>query len=440
MSNSEATVARSNSSNSAWRIVRHMQLSHADIYEGTEEPSVPIFHPEWEQEYLETSFQPLEIRIFSFISSVYYLLHFLIVEFSNTDDGAGGNRFWVLMTWLPELYAAVSSAIVFFLVTLPKTHKFCRRIYDLICAYTILISYLAALIPSVVLEVRRARFQREGVTQISWGIDFSVFPPARTCNDSDPLQSSSLPIAYATSLGCNNLVISGNIYSIYILHVLLPRIFRNGSPTAVAVALSASAALVAALVAVGTLPRDPGASTAVAFQLLVGLGAAYFCHVRKQISRQQFAVAKGTKFATEQNRNLLNTLIPQNVVQKLAGHKGGSMLGNEVKECTVMFCSLEPQARARERERERERGTEGEREGGREGEREREGGPASMEGGRARGRARGRATHIATQSCSVLLCAGRWSCRPPRRGRSLRCWTRSRAIPREREREGGRER
>jgi hypothetical protein len=321
-----------------------MQLSHADIYEGPEEPSVPIFRPAWESEYLETSFQPLEIRIFSFISCIYYLLHFLIVVCSDADDGADGGRVWISLTWLPELYAAVSSAVIFSLSTLPQTHQLCRKAYDTICAYTVLVSYLAAVIPNVLLEVRRAGLQREDAAWISWGIDYSVFPPARTCNDTDPMRSSSLTIAYATSLGCNNLIISGNIFSIYILHVLLPRVFRIGAPTAVAVALAASASLAAALLAVGSLPRDPGACSAIAFQLLVGLGAGYLCHVRKHISRQQFAVAKGTKFATEQNRNLLNTLIPHNVVQRLAGHKGGEMLGNEIKECTVMFCSLEPQA------------------------------------------------------------------------------------------------
>jgi hypothetical protein len=346
MSRIEANLKRVNSNENAWQMVKGMLLSHADIYEGSDLPSVPIFQSEWEEEYLETSFQAMELRIFNCITCFYCLLHFLAVVCSNVYDGADGDRFWVIVTWLPELYAAVSSVIVFCLCTLPQTHKFCSRIYDAICAYTILVSYLAAVIPNALLEVRRARFQREDAAWISWGIDYSVSPPARTCNDTDPMRSSSLTIAYATSLGCNNLVISGNIFSIYILHVLLPRVFRIGAPTAVAVALVASAFLAAALLAVGSLPRDPGACSAIAFQLLVGLGAGYLCHVRKHISRQQFAVAKGTKFATEQNRNLLNTLIPHNVVQRLAGHKGGEMLGNEIKECTVMFCSLEPQAKS----------------------------------------------------------------------------------------------
>ena len=321
-----------------------MQLSHADIYEGSDRDlSVPIFRNEWEEEYLETSFQPLEIKIFSCISAIYYFLHFFIVVLANSDDGAGGNRLWVAMTWLPELFASLSGALIFALFTMHSIHKTCRHFYDPISAYMILVSYLAAVLPSVLLEVRRALFQQPGVTEIKWGLNFSTFPPLRTCNDTNPLQSHEIPVQYATSLGCNNLIISGNILSIYILHVLLPRIFRNGARMAIFVAVTTAIVLSFALLAVGTLPQDPGSISAVVFQLLVGLGAAYFCDVRKKISRQQFSVAKGTKFATEQNRNLLNTLMPQNVVQKLSNHKGTEMLGNEVKQCTIMFCSLEPQ-------------------------------------------------------------------------------------------------
>jgi hypothetical protein len=337
------TVGRSNS-NSAWKIVRRMQLSHANILENIDqEPSVPVFRKEWDEEYLETSFQPLEIKIFCCISSIYYFLHFLIVVCGNSDDGASGNRAWVTITWLPELFAAIFSICVFAFFTLDHTRKICRQIYDPISAFTIIVSYVAAMLPSVLLEVRRAQFQHADVSQITWGIDFSTFPPMRTCNDTDPLRSHQHATTYATSIGCNNLVISGNIFSIYILHVLLPRIFRNSARIAVIVALATSAGLVAALLAVGTLSHDLAVLFAVAFQLLAGLGAAYFCHVRKLISRQQFVVAKGTKFATEQNRNLLYTLIPQNVVQKLSNHKGAEMLGSEIRECAVMFCSLEPQ-------------------------------------------------------------------------------------------------
>jgi hypothetical protein len=326
-----------------------MELTKADLEEICAQTSasapIPVFRDEWEEEFIDTSFQSLEIKVFGLITSIYYLLHFLIMVFGHSDDGAGGSQLWIFFTWLPELASAIFGAVVFFLFTFPCTRKFCKRHYDWVCGCTTIISYLAAITPTVILEVRRSKFQRSGADHITWGIDYSAFPPVRTCNDTDPSRSFEFPSPDSSSIGCNNLIISGNIFSIYILHNLLPRIFRNQLSTAIAVSAATSLILVIALLSVGTLSRDIAVISAVAFQLLTGLGAAYFCDLREKVSREHFAVAKGTKFATEQDRNLLFTLVPRNVVQQLQSHEpeGGEMLGREITCCTVMFCALEPQ-------------------------------------------------------------------------------------------------
>ena len=343
-------------SSSAWRVVRQMELTKADLEEicglTSATTPIPVFKKEWEDEYQEGLFHSLEIKVFSFIASLYYLIHFLCFDFGNSNDGAGGPQSWIFFTWLPELVSAFVGLCVFCLFMCNRAEIFCRRRYDGICAFIIMVSYLAAITPRVLLEIRRARFQVQGMENVTWGIDFSSFPPLRTCNDTDPLQSLRVQqSSQSESIGCNSVVVSGNIFSIYILHNLLPRVLRNQWPTAVAVSLATATALVAALLAVGSLRRDPAVVSAVIFQLLTGLGAAYFCRLREIVSREHFAVAKGTKFATEQDRNLLYTLVPRNVVKALqdraetAGADEGrrELLGREVAHCTVMFCALEPQ-------------------------------------------------------------------------------------------------
>ena len=337
-----------------------MELTTADLEEicaqtsNKNSPQIPVFKEEWEEEYEDASFQSLEIKVFALITSLYYSLHFLTFVCGNTNDGAGGTKMWVLYTWLPELISAISGFAVFFLFTVTGLSKLCKRRYEWISAHTIILSYLAAITPMVMLEIRRSRFQRDDMAHIAWGIDYSAFPPRRTCNDTDPLRSLESPTPEASSVGCNSLIVSGNLFSIYILHNLLPRILRNQWPTAVAVALATAVALVAALIAVGTFRHDAAVISAVLFQLLSGLGAAYFCHLRETVSREHFAVAKGTKFATEQDRNLLYTLMPRDVVQALQARTLGGeqaapppdeLLGREVLRCTVMFCALEPQVR-----------------------------------------------------------------------------------------------
>ena len=41
--------------------------------------------------------------------------------------------------------------------------------------------------PQVLLEIRRARFQSATPSHVRWTLNYSSFPPARSCNDSDPL-------------------------------------------------------------------------------------------------------------------------------------------------------------------------------------------------------------------------------------------------------------
>ena len=87
---------------SALKVVRQMQISSTDFNSDGEvdisksEYVLPNFRKEWEDEYLEDSFQPLEIKVFCFLSSVYYLVHFFVVVFVYSEDGANGNRVWVV--------------------------------------------------------------------------------------------------------------------------------------------------------------------------------------------------------------------------------------------------------------------------------------------------------------------------------------------------------
>ena len=81
--------------------------------------------------------------------------------------------------------------------------------------------------------------------------------------------------------------------------------------------------------------------TAVVFQFTFGLLASYFCAVSRRVARAEFAVEKSIEQASERNGSLLYTLIPRNVMERLASHDGGGMLGRAIPHCTIMFCALE---------------------------------------------------------------------------------------------------
>ena len=307
---------------------------------------VPEFQLEWEEEYQTSSFQPREMLLVCLISTVYYFAHFFAAVFGRGVDEAGGDLNLIVVTWLPELVFSIASGTFFVLLCSQRARPFVVPLYSRACALAIVLAYLASILPSVALEVRRSRFQAASPGHVRWTLNYSSFPPARACADADPLSTLVDEQSDTAGSGCNSLVLSGSAFCSYVLWNLLPRICRMDAAPAAAAAAATALILVAAASAVGA--QGWPLLACAAFQLAMGLGAAHFCRVREAAARAQFAVVKGTKFAAEQNRNLLFTLYPRNVVDRLASQgpaTGPGPLCQEIDVCTVMFCSLEPQVR-----------------------------------------------------------------------------------------------
>jgi hypothetical protein len=96
-----------------------------------------------------------------------------------------------------------------------------------------------------------------------------------------------------------------------------------------------------------------GASTVIVIvsaflQLLLGLAGALICRSNERKSREQFVLSKGLLFSAAQNSSLLHTLVPPNVVAALAGRSPGEFVAEEIRHCTVMFCSLAQQCELKE--------------------------------------------------------------------------------------------
>jgi hypothetical protein len=318
-----------------------LQLELVEDEYGEQEPVVPEFQEEWEDEYQESSFQPREMILVFFISAAYFIAHFFAAVFSHGVDDAGGDINWIVLTWMPELVYGVSSTVFLCLLRSNSTRILLLPTFGTACALNITLAYAACILPQVLLELRRARFQSAVPGHVHWDLNYSTFPPARSCTDSDPLSTLYDEQRDTAGSGCNSLVLSGATYCACILWNLVPRICRTSAVHAASVAIATALILVFSALSVGA--HGWPLAACVAFQLSVGLGAAHFCRVREATARAQFAVVKGTKFAAEQNRNLLFTLYPRNVVDRLAAHDGRTLLCKKIDMCSVMFCSLEPQ-------------------------------------------------------------------------------------------------
>jgi class 3 adenylate cyclase len=300
----------------------------------------PPYQPEWETEFRESTFNPRKMQLVCLISAVYFTGHFLGTVVVRADDEVGGGWRWQLATWVPEILCATQNLLWMAVLGARATRGFCIRHYSLVSTYIIVSSYAATIVPSFLWEYRLARFHSPHSSNLWLSIDYSSFPPVRACvylQDAEPGF-----VATCTS------VLSGKSFIGYLFWNLLPRICRVWHGYAVFVAVMTGSMLLFLTLAIGV---DTWTMVAcVAFQLAAGLGAGVFCVLGERVSRAKYAILKSTQFSGVQNRDLLYTLIPPNVVANIAEHDPAAMLGREIPHCVIMFCSLEPHADLRNSE------------------------------------------------------------------------------------------
>ena len=187
-------------------------------------------------------------------------------------------------------------------------------------------------------------FQWNRAPHIQWSIAFKEGSlPIRTCNDSDPVTSwrNYTGSNHNTAVGCNNLVLSGTNFGIYIFANLCPIVFGMSARSAAQSSLANYLILTAELLLVGA--SAPIAMVSALLQLAIGLAGAFVCLTRERRAREHFALSKGLLFSAAQNSNLLHTLVPANVVAALAARRGGELVASPIAHCTVMFCALAQQ-------------------------------------------------------------------------------------------------
>ena len=168
--------------------------------------------------------------------------------------------------------------------------------------------------------------------------------PERICTDIQPilsLNNLNISLGGVPFVGCDNILLSGDLCFGYLLLNLLPITFQVGFQFAIICSLINITTFIITVLSSGT--KTFGLITIVVVEIIIGTIAAVECKRQRIASRNYFALAKGIKLATLQNRHLLYSLIPRNVVEHLRLHSiEDGMPGTDIPVCTVMFCSLEP--------------------------------------------------------------------------------------------------
>ena len=186
---------------------------------------IPSFSKEWNEEYLIAVFQPLAFRAVAWLVFVFVGCTVAII-LADGQDGYNGTRSVFYWTWAPYILCCAIYLFLAVLFSLNRCRPICIRHYNAFCAVSIILLYLACVSTYVILELRAARYGSADFPQIVRTINYSSFPPTRSCADLDPERTwATSPRVLAFSGGsCCNFVLSGASFSLYTLLNVLPMV------------------------------------------------------------------------------------------------------------------------------------------------------------------------------------------------------------------------
>ena len=179
------------------------------------------------------------------------------------------------------------------------------------------------------------------ISHVSVAADYSrhgsLWAPVLTCADRNPLKTVlEWPFPYAS--GCASHLFDATCPMLLEVFAFFLFLRCHWTTTATATALSG---ILLAICFLATGMRHRHILYNLTFFTCVGSVQTFLCYVRTQDSRDKFAKIKHVKFAAKQSRQLLYTLIPPNVLSRLASHRpDDGVLATDIQECSIMFCSL----------------------------------------------------------------------------------------------------
>jgi hypothetical protein len=313
----------------------------------------------WEREWLEAEYHPAMLRKWMLISSVLIALATLTTAMASPGNNPEDCFADSLSIRGPLHRAAFYSPYFLLCGLLMLTRYAIGRLSPtrfVSCFPTLVVGWVVALNFScfslgILREMMRdmsggkhwAHSPRDSLcaraAHVSVMTNFSTFPPTRTCLDRDPVGTvASWPFMH--QVGCASLLLDAtfprNVEMLFVFYLM-----RSAWHTAIAGTVISVVVLVSVSIVMGQL--GPQLAYFALLQTSVGLITAVLCHGSTQESRRMFAMASRVKLAARQSRKSLYTLIPPNVLARLASHSHElGILGTEIAECTVMFVSLDP--------------------------------------------------------------------------------------------------
>jgi len=317
------------------------------------------FMPWWEEEFLRQEYQLTTLRNwvwYAFLTLISNTVMFMFSKNGSQPEDCRGDasltrarqtaypvfsRFLLTGPWL--LLPSLTLLVILHFARTVRTHQL-SRVYPRLVFWLItsiaVFCFSLCLIRDLSLAAGGEHMPAEScskVAHVSLSINYSTWIPTRTCVDLDPRKSLT-EWPYGFSLGCENLFIDATYPRIIEFQLVL--VFLRASwRLALKCALMQLLFLVVGSLAVGF--HGWRLVFLAAVHCCLSLVTSYLCWMGTHEARDQFAKVKHFKLAAKLSRKSLYTLIPPNVLARLASHSHDmGILATDIEHCTVMFCSV----------------------------------------------------------------------------------------------------
>ena len=254
-----------------------------------------------------------------------------------------GNFTWAVISSSPLIACGIwniSISAVLFFNLFPE---FCKRRLSHISICTLVVTYISIVCCQILLEMQREKFQETGYGYIIWGVEYDGLLPRKICDDTDPVRSwTNTTDVTSVSIGCETKLLSAPVAAICIFIMFSPILLEIYSRSALVVSfINVSIFLIGGL-SVGC--SYTAFLPAAALQLSAGFIAFRICEYQGMSSREQDSLSAATLDLWKSSRNILHSLIPANILEKIGTESSSNMICAEIQHCTIMFCMLEKAA------------------------------------------------------------------------------------------------
>jgi len=314
-----------------------------------EDLELPSFDPLWKTEFEQTQVHALQIKLIAaFVGPPLAYATYIYLVAEGAHGFSHGSWIWTALQWGGYCMVVLLAFIVLAVYSIPwaPLRRFSVSNFSFLARSALVCTMTGLFFTSAMTELRRSTFHERvnmydtnsssAFENITYSIDRSRFFPQAMCYDSSAPQTLLTWNSFDEP-GCSSRLVYGTTITNLVACSMFSSVLNLSLKHSIQITV-----LVQILFAIIFLTVGKHAGAMWATLVLIGIAGlvdALQCHLRRENEAQEFIALKVQKFGSAQQRKLLHTLIPPNVLENVRGPNQGRCA--EIQHVTMMFCSFD---------------------------------------------------------------------------------------------------